>query len=181
MADLLSTGIAGLRTYKKALTTVSNNITNVDTEGYHRQRIEIGQNAPSKQAGIYFGNGSMVLGNQRMYDRFVESSLRTNTSQLEQQESMYKYAQQLENLMADERLSVTGKIGRFFAAVQEVSISPASTAVRDILLTEAETTAAGFRLLGNQFSALEQSTWGDMEDKVAQINGLSKQKKKNLF
>ena len=175
MADLLSTGIAGLRTYKKALTTVSNNITNVDTEGYHRQRIEIGQNAPSKQAGIYFGNGSMVLGNQRMYDRFVESSLRTNTSQLEQQESMYKYAQRLENLMADERLSVTGKIGRFFAAVQEVSISPASTAVRDILLTEAQTTAAGFRLLGNQFSALEQSTWGDMEDKVAQINGLSKQ------
>ena len=175
MADLLSTGIAGLRTYKKALTTVSNNITNVDTEGYHRQRIEIGQNAPSKQGGIYFGNGSMVLGNQRMYDRFVESSLRTNTSQLEQQESMYKYAQRLENLMADERLSVTGKIGRFFAAVQEVSITPASTAVRDILLTEAETTAAGFRLLGNQFSALEQSTWGDMEDKVAQINGLSKQ------
>ena len=175
MADLLSTGIAGLRTYKKALTTVSNNITNVDTEGYHRQRIEIGQNAPSKQAGIYFGNGSMVLGNQRMYDRFVESSLRTNTSQLEQQESMYKYAQRLENLMADERLSVTGKIGRFFAAVQEVSITPASTAVRDILLTEAQTTAAGFRLLGSQFSALEQSTWGDMEDKVAQINGLSKQ------
>jgi flagellar hook-associated protein FlgK len=57
MADLLSTGIAGLRTYKKALTTVSNNITNVDTDGYHRQRIEIGQNAPSKQAGIYFRNG----------------------------------------------------------------------------------------------------------------------------
>lgn len=175
MADLLSTGIAGIKTYKRALTTVSNNITNVDTEGYHRQRVEIGQNAPSKQAGIYFGNGSRILGNQRMYDQFVESSLRSNTSQLEQQESIYKYSQRLENLMADERLSVTGKIGRFFAAVQEVSISPASTSVRDILITEAETTAAGFRLLGNQFSALEQETWGDMEDKVAQINGLSKQ------
>ena len=175
MADLLSTGIAGIKTYKRALTTVSNNITNVDTEGYHRQRVEIGQNAPSKQAGIYFGNGSRILGNQRMYDQFVESSLRSNTSQLEQQESIYKYSQRLENLMADERLSVTGKIGRFFAAVQEVSVAPASTSVRDILLTEAETTAAGFRLLGSQFSALEQETWGDMEDKVAQINGLSKQ------
>ena len=41
MADLLSTGISGVRTYQRALATVGNNIANVDTDGYSRQRLDI--------------------------------------------------------------------------------------------------------------------------------------------
>jgi len=37
MSDLLSIGSSGVAAYQRALTTVSNNISNVGTEGYVRQ------------------------------------------------------------------------------------------------------------------------------------------------
>ena len=52
MADLLSTGISGVRTYQRALATVGNNIANVDTEGYSRQRVEIAQSASSSEGSL---------------------------------------------------------------------------------------------------------------------------------
>ena len=40
MADVLSTGLSGLRALQRALDTTSHNIANVSTEGYTRQRAE---------------------------------------------------------------------------------------------------------------------------------------------
>jgi flagellar hook-associated protein 1 FlgK len=52
MADLLSTGISGVRTYQRALATVGNNIANVDTEGYSRQRLEIAESTSSSEGSL---------------------------------------------------------------------------------------------------------------------------------
>ena len=38
MADLLSTGVSGLLAFQRALDTTSHNISNVNTDGYSRQR-----------------------------------------------------------------------------------------------------------------------------------------------
>ena len=40
MADILGTGLSGLRALQRALDTTSHNIANVSTEGYTRQRVE---------------------------------------------------------------------------------------------------------------------------------------------
>ena len=50
MADLLAIGSSGINVYQRALATVSNNIANLNTDGYSRQTTEIRQNQP-KQAG----------------------------------------------------------------------------------------------------------------------------------
>jgi flagellar hook-associated protein FlgK len=41
MADLLSIGSSGINVYQRALATVSNNIANLNTDGYSRQTTEI--------------------------------------------------------------------------------------------------------------------------------------------
>ena len=38
MVDLVSIGVSGLGAYQRALATTSNNIANLQTEGYVRQR-----------------------------------------------------------------------------------------------------------------------------------------------
>ena len=54
MSDLLSLGSGAISVYKQALATVSNNIANVNNEGYSRQTVSISQNQPV-QAGTSFG------------------------------------------------------------------------------------------------------------------------------
>ena len=46
MADLLTIGGNALRTNQSALAVVSNNIANVNTEGYVRQELDVSENLP---------------------------------------------------------------------------------------------------------------------------------------
>ena len=43
MSDLLGIGASGISVYQRALSTVSNNIANLGTDGYARQTTEIKQ------------------------------------------------------------------------------------------------------------------------------------------
>ena len=128
MADLLSTGISGVRTYQRALATVGNNIANVDTEGYSRQRVEIAQSASSSEGSLNIGNGARAVRVQRSYDNFVVENLRSSQSQLNKHQATLEYVTQLENILADKQLSLSTSMDGFFAAVQEVSLSPSSVA-----------------------------------------------------
>jgi flagellar hook-associated protein 1 FlgK len=76
MSDMA--GIAGnaVTVYQQALTTVSNNIANVATDGYSRQDVAL-QALPVTQTGqIFLGSGVAVDRIQRQYNEFVYSKLR---------------------------------------------------------------------------------------------------------
>jgi flagellar hook-associated protein 1 FlgK len=175
MADLLSTGISGVRTYQRALATVGNNIANVDTDGYVRQRLEIVENSSTGSGVLNIGNGARAVKVQRIYDEFVTTSMRTNIAQLEQHEAVLKYAQQLENTLADKNLSLSSVIDGYFAAVQEVTISPSSASARQSMLNSAETVAGQFQSIGAQIQQVEDDSWGELEAKTEELNRLATQ------
>ena len=76
MSDLLSIGAGAVHLYRQALTTVSNNIANLNTDGYSRQDVTMAQNSPSQKGTIYLGTGARVTGIARAYDEFVENRTR---------------------------------------------------------------------------------------------------------
>ena len=53
MPDLLTIGGNALRTNQSALAVISNNIANVNTEGYVRQELDVSENLPSKLCLLY--------------------------------------------------------------------------------------------------------------------------------
>ena len=175
MADLLSTGISGVRTYQRALATVGNNIANVDTEGYSRQRVEIAQNVSSSEGSLNIGNGARAVRVQRSYDNFVVENLRSSQSQLNKHQATLEYVTQLENILADKQLSLSTSMDGFFAAVQEVSISPSSVAARQNMLNVAETTVAQFTSVGTQLSLIEENSYSDLTGQVNSLNQLAEQ------
>ena len=71
MSDLLSIGSSGVAAYQRALTTVSNNISNVGTEGYVRQETALAENMPRQQGRVYLGTGASVVAVRRAYDQFL--------------------------------------------------------------------------------------------------------------
>jgi flagellar hook-associated protein 1 FlgK len=175
MADLLSTGISGVRTYQRALATVGNNIANVDTEGYSRQRLEIAESSSSSEGSLNIGNGARAVRVQRSYDNFVVSNLRSGQAQLSKHESALEYATQLENILADKQLSLSTSLNGFFAAVQEVSISPSSAAARQNLLNVAESTVSQFGSVGMQLQRIEEDSYVDLGAKVNEITQYAQQ------
>ena len=175
MADLLSTGISGVRTYQRALATVGNNIANVDTAGYSRQRIEIAENTSSSEGSLNIGNGARAIRVQRSYDSFVVESLRTSQSQLSKHESTLEYVTQLENILADKQLSLSTSLDGFFSAVQEVSMSPSSVAARQNMINVAKSTVSQFNSVGVQLSRIEEDSYNDIKGKVNEINQFSSQ------
>ena len=175
MADLLSTGISGVRTYQRALATVGNNIANVDTEGYSRQRVEIAQSASSSEGSLNIGNGARAVRVQRSYDNFVVENLRSSQSQLNKHQATLEYVTQLENILADKQLSLSTSMDGFFAAVQEVSLAPSSVAARQNMLNVAESTVAQFSSVGTQLSLIEENSYSDLTGQVSSLNQLADQ------
>jgi len=175
MADLLSTGISGVRTYQRALATVGNNIANVDTDGYSRQRLEIVENSSSGSGVLNIGSGARAVQVKRIYDNFVTSSLRINSSQLAQHEAIHKYVQQLENTLADKKMSLSSVIDGFYASVHEVTISPASASARQSMLNTAESVASQFQSIGSQITRIDEDSFSEAQAKIEELNLLAKQ------
>ena len=95
MPDLLTIGGNALRTNQSALAVISNNIANVNTEGYVRQELDVSENLPSKLGTIYIGSGAVASGVKRAYDSLVEGSLRASLSDLSAQRPLIQYTQRL--------------------------------------------------------------------------------------
>ena len=154
---------------------MGNNIANVDTDGYSRQRLDIADKTSVNEGGLNIGNGSTAVRVQRNYDSFVAENLRSSQSQLSKHQSTLSYVTQLENLLADKQLSLSSAVDGFFSAVQEVSVSPSSGSARQNMLNLAQTTAAQFNTVGAQLTRVEQTSYNDIKGKVNELNQFASQ------
>lgn len=175
MSDLLGIGSSGISAYQRALATVSNNIANVNTEGYTRQDVSIGSNQPRLVGGSYMGTGAQFDAVRRQYDAFVESNLRNSQSQLKSQEPLLSYVNRVIDIMGDQSVGLTSAMNQFFESSRDLASNPASTVQRSIFLRDAEGLASRFQQLAGQFELLESETRQAVETDVGQANSLTTQ------
>lgn len=60
MSDFLSIGASAINVYRQAIATTSNNISNVNTEGYSKQEVKITESYPTQIANYYLGTGAFT-------------------------------------------------------------------------------------------------------------------------
>ena len=84
MSDLLSIGASGVRAYQSALSTVGENIANVNSPGYTRRTVNIAEVAGGSGSTNPYGagNGVVMTGVNRSADVYASAALRTSTSDL---------------------------------------------------------------------------------------------------
>jgi flagellar hook-associated protein 1 FlgK len=175
MSDLLSIGSSGVTAYQRALATVSNNIANVNTDGYTRQDVSLTANQPRQIGNSYLGTGTRFDSVQRQYDAFVESNLRNSNSDLESQKPLLSYVNRLIDVMGDESIGLTTAMNLFFESARDLATDPASVVSRSIFLRDADGLAARFRQLASQFELLNNETRQSVETNVGQVNALTAQ------
>ena len=80
MADLLNIGAQATELYRQALSTVSNNIANLNSDGYSRQEVRAEETIPTRTGVDYLGSGVDSKGVFRAFDEFPHWSNLTNQS-----------------------------------------------------------------------------------------------------
>ena len=175
MADLLSIAGTALRNNQSALAVVSNNIANVDTDGYVRQELDVRENQPSKSGQVYIGSGAVATGTKRAYDALVESSLRASKSDLAAQPPLIELTNRLIDVLGSDKASLTPALNDFFGGIKDLSQDPSSQSRRGQALSAAENLVSRFNDLGNQFELLDDESKNRIDYELSRFNSLTEQ------
>jgi len=172
----LHTSATGLRVSQAALSTISHNIANADTEGYSRQRVEAGVNLPLKTAyrASYLGQGVRVDSIGRADDRFAELQVTRDRT------LNGFYDSRDHTLAAVERLytegtepTLGGALDAFFNSARALSQDAGDLAARRQLLREADGVARAFRTMDRDLREIQRGIDDDMQEKLDRVNALA--------
>jgi len=173
MADLLSTGVSGLLAFQRALDTTSHNISNVNTDGYSRQRVQIGTRPAQAYGNGYVGQGANVRTTQRVYDDFIAAQTRTSSSGLEHLDVYASNAERLNNMFGDSANGLSPTLQRFVNAFQAVANAPTSIPARQVLLSEANTLEQRLQFFDSRLDEIGNEINSRIKGEVAEVNALA--------
>ena len=175
MTDLISIGSSSIRNSQMALSVVSNNIANVNTEGYVRQDLALQEGLPTKNGLFFLGSGAIADGVRRAYDGQIESSLRVSISDLNAQTPLIENTERLINVFGNKNASLTPALGGFFDSLRALSVDASSEVLRNQTINDGQTLAARFNGLAGQLDALDLETRQLATDKINAFNALAEQ------
>ena len=173
MSNILSNSVSGLQAFQRALATTSHNISNVNTEGFSRQRTEFETRPPQEQANGVIGTGVQTATVTRLFDQNREDALRTASSGFEEQDALATFNGRIDNLLADKEAGLSPALQGFFDSLQDVASDPASSSARGVAVAEAESLVSRFDLLDRRFRDLDAEVNDQLEREVGEINQLS--------
>jgi flagellar hook-associated protein 1 len=172
-AGILGTAVSGLMAFQRSLETTGNNIANVNTEGYSRQRTELGTREPQFTGAGFVGSGVEVKNIVRSYDRFITNQLRASSSAFGDVNRYYQLAKEIDNTVADPSTGMAPAIKNFFNSVNEVADDPASIPARQVMLSEAEILTERFHTMNSRFTDLTEQVNQDLSIMVKDVNSLA--------
>ena len=175
MTDLVSIGSSSIRNSQMALSVVSNNIANVNTEGYVRQDLALQEGLPTKNGLFFLGSGAIADGVRRAYDGQIESSLRVSISDLNAQTPLIENTERLINVFGNKNASLTPALGGFFDSLRALSVDASSEVLRNQVINDGQTLAARFNGLAGQLDSLDLESRQLATDKINAFNALTEQ------
>lgn len=172
MSNLLSIGTSGLNAAQVALTTVGNNISNVNTTGYSRQTV-LQTEAISQAGGNYtIGSGVNVQAVQRAYSDFLTTALWTSNSSLQRATTYNNLATTLNSSLSASG-NLQSALDSFYGSFSTVANTPGVASSRQSLLGSASQAVTVFNTLGQQLSAQQSQVNKQISTTVDSINNVS--------
>jgi flagellar hook-associated protein 1 FlgK len=172
---LLDIGRSALQAAQFGLDVTGNNIANVNTPNYTRQRPVYAPGVTvSLGGGVSHGSGVSVEGVQRIYDALLGHQVyKTNSewADYELREQTYRRVESV--LYPSDETNLGRQIDEFFDALHDLANNPAGLAERQVVLTKAETLASHFRSLHGSLEQEIRSTNTLLEGYRDEINRLA--------
>ncbi|KAB7771864.1 flagellar hook-associated protein FlgK [Xanthomonas maliensis] len=173
--SILSTGTSALINFQRALSTVSHNVANINTEGYSRQRVEFATRTPTDMGYGYVGNGAKITDVGRVADQLAISRLLDSGGELSRLQQLSSLSGRVDSLFSDKATNVAGLWSNFFDAASALSSNASSTAERQNLLDSAGALTTRFQQLNGQLDGLSNEVNSGLTSATDEVNRLTQQ------
>lgn len=172
-SGILNIASAGVASFQRSIQTIGHNITNVNTDGYSRQRVNLTQRPPEFSGGNYVGTGVKTGMITRSYDEFLTKQVRTGTSSQSQLEVFNRLATQVDNFTADSATSLNSSIQKFFDSVHEVADNPTSVASRQVMLGDMSDLVERVQTLDSRLTDLRNEVNTNIQATIKEVNTMT--------
>ncbi|SES92253.1 flagellar hook-associated protein FlgK [Oceanobacillus limi] len=168
-------------TQRSAITTTGHNISNVNTEGYSRQRVNLAETTPMpvesrnkiKLPG-QLGTGVEAGTVQRIRDQFFDFQYRNENSKIGYYETKADSLQRIENVMTEpSRQGLSETMNKFWQSLQDLSVDPSHSGTRAVVRERGIAVADTFNYLSETLQSMQQEKKTEMDAKVNEVNDIA--------
>jgi flagellar hook-associated protein 1 FlgK len=176
-------GKRSLMAHTTSITTSGHNISNAETEGYSRQRVQIKTFDPLYRPDLtraetpgQIGQGSNVESINRVRDEMLDSRITAQSNQESYWDTRSKYYTMIEQIYNEpDDVSIRTTMDKFWQSWQELSVNPESQANRQAVVKRGESLVNSIRNRDTALTGIGTLLNSDIESTVTQLNGYADQ------
>lgn len=182
LSAAMEIGKNGLTIYRVAQEVTGENIANVNTPGYSRQKVVLETAPPTTHNGFPMGTGVKIAAVERYYDGLLQQQLVNAQTTQGFDTTKSQVLQQLEpsfNEVTNDGIGAA--ISNYFSAWQDLTLNPGGSAERQVVLTRAQILTDNFHSVSktlNDSIAVQNASLVPLTDSInntlaniAQLNG----------
>ena len=176
-------GKRSIMAHTDAISTAGHNISNANTEGYSRQRVQLKEFDPlyrpdlerPERAGM-IGQGIDVQSITRIRDEMLDQRITAQQNKESYWDTRSKYYTMIEQIYNEpDEVSVRSNMDKFWESWQELSINPESQAARQAVVTRGESLSDSIKSKWENLMGVGSLINSDIDSTVKQINSYANQ------
>ena len=173
---IMSLAGSALLTQQKAINVTGNNIANVNTPGYSRQKLILQNQTPLQSSVGPMGNGVDALSVERVYDRFLGIQINNESENLgrwEAKKGGLEMAEVIFNESGD--FGLNKSLSDFWGAWQNLTNDPSGYNERVVVQARSDVMAGNFNRIYADLHKIQEGLDASIGGAVAEINQISRQ------
>ncbi len=178
----LNTSYRGLVASNSGLNTTANNISNIETSGYSRQKVNQVASSAIRTYTTYgcIGTGVDTLAAERVRDVFYDIKYWNNNSKLGEYDKKKYYAAIVESYLNDTKgtnavKGFTSIFDEYEAAMESLGTNTGDSSYALDFIGKAGNLCEYFNLLYNNFKSMQTDVNDEIKIKVDEINGIAQE------
>lgn len=176
----LETNKRGLYTQQSGLYTTGHNISNANTLGYTRQRVNmqatsgfpgVGLNTPTMPG--FLGTGVEAGSIQRIRDSFVDQQFRQESNKLGYWESRTKAIGQMEDVLNEPSdYGLQKSLSQFWQSLQDLAVNPENNGARAVVVERGQAVAESFNYMDKSLKEIQTNLGHEINATTKEVNSL---------
>ncbi|MBS4174164.1 flagellar hook-associated protein FlgK [Bacillus sp. FJAT-49736] len=179
----LETAKRGMTTQQNALFVTGQNISNANTPGYTRQRINFEATEPFPPASMnrpqipgQMGTGVQAGSVQRVREAFLDQQYRGENNKLGYWSTRADSLSKMEDIMNEPSdTGLSAALGQFWQSLQDLSVNPENDGARSVVIQRGLAVTETFHYLSDSITSIQQNIGNQIGVSVKDINSILKQ------
>lgn len=171
----LNIAIGSLEAQQAGLETTTNNLANMNTPGYSRQRPVLQEADPLIQGRLAFGNGVNLTRIESLRDSLLNVQIAGEMQQQARSQSFVDTMNQVQPLFPMDSSGIGNAISTFFQSLNGLAANPSDSSLRQNVLAAAKRLATAFAQTASQLNTTRSNLDRNVQQDVQEVNQITSQ------